>query len=49
MGDIRVVARVLDDGRQRRVFREFLAGKRKGRTLALGQDDLDRIGKGASQ
>ena len=49
MGHIRVIAGILDDARRGLVGRQGLAGQGKARPVALGQQDLDRIGKLARQ
>ena len=45
MGDIRVVAGILDDACGRISFGEAFQGKREGRLLALGQRDRHRVGE----
>jgi hypothetical protein len=49
VGDIRVIARVLDDARRRGIRPETGDRQREGRLLAARQRHLDRIGKFARQ
>jgi hypothetical protein len=45
MGDIRVIAGILDDPGSRKSLAGFFDGEREGRRLPAGQSHLDRIGE----
>ena len=49
MGDVGIVARVLDDCRHGMVGAKMLAGEGKGRLFALGQADGDGVGERSGQ
>ena len=49
MGDVRIVARVLDDAGAGEIGAEFMGGEDEFRPQALWQRDRNRIGKSAGQ
>ena len=49
MGDVGIVAGVLDDSGAAKVLASFLQGEGEGGRLAAGQTDRNRIGKGTAR